>query len=94
MCNGQNLPEEELPTRFLSRLGEGDQTLQAEFIMVWPMSSLLELASLLEHSAVALKYVLGVVLPYESARFDEAKAIARSIAAKQAALEALGEFAG
>ena len=94
LCNGQNQSDEELPARFLSRLGEGDPTLHAEFIMVWEMSPFSELIALLQSSPEALGHVLAVELPYETARFIEAKSIAASIAVKHAAQAALGELSG
>lgn len=94
LCNGQNMTDDELPLRFLSRLGEGDPTLHAEFVMAWEMSPLIELISLMESSSEALNHVLAVELPYKSERFTEAKHIAASIVVKKTAQAVLTELQG
>lgn len=95
LCNDHDMNDEELPSRILSRLGEGNSTLHAEFIMarelVTPLS---ELVSLMESSPEALNHVLAVALPYATDRFIQAKHIAASIAAKQAAQAVLNELLG
>lgn len=92
LCDGQNMTDEELPSHFLSRLGEGAPTLHAEFLMVWEMSPLIDLISLMESSPEALNHVLAVPLPYTTDRFTEAKHIAASIAVKQSAQAALNDL--
>lgn len=94
LCNGQNMSDDELPSRFLSRLGEGDPTLHAEFVMAWEMSPLIELISLMENSPEALNHVIDVALPYSTDRFAEAKHVAASIVVKQSAQAVLNELLG
>ena len=94
ICNGQNMGDDELPSHFLSRLGEGDPTLHAEFLMAWAMCPLLDLISLMESSPEALNHVIDVALPYSTDRFAEAKHIAASIVVKQSAQAVLIELLG
>lgn len=93
-CNGHNMSEEELPSRILSRLGEGNPTLLAEVLLDWDLCPLTELVSLMESSPEALKHVLAVALPYVTDRFTQAKHLAASIAARQSAQAVLNELLG